>query len=162
MPIKVFVSHKNSDSSLAQQVARRVRANGLDTYLDAVDDALLKDGPDLADYLLQRISECQQLIAVVSSATKDSWWVPWEIGVGSERNFRMATYSEQYVSLPSYLEKWPALHTDRHIDQYCEYSKLADRQVDRRLREAFTESSRIRVAKSEAFDFHKTLKAALR
>jgi len=162
MAIKVFVSYRNTDLSLAQQVARRVRVNGLDTYLDAVDDALVKDGPDLADHLLGRISECQQLIAVVSNHTKDSWWVPWEIGVGSERGFRMASYSEQYVSLPSYLEKWPALHTERHIDLYCHYSKATDAAVDRHVRDAATELGRMQIRKSQATDFHKTLKSVLR
>lgn len=159
---KVFVSHKNTDLSLAERVARRVRANGLETYLDTIDDALLKDGPDLADHLLRRMSECQQLIAVVSSTTKDSWWVPWEIGVGSEKGFRMASFSETYVILPSYLEKWPALHTDQHIDLYCQYSKQTETVMNRRMREALTEDRRVQVRKSEALDFHKQLRAALR
>ena len=102
---KVFVSHKNVDSALAERVARRIRVNGLDTYLDTIDDALLKDGADLADHPLRRMNECQQLVAVILSSTKDSWWVPWEIGVWSEKGFRMASFSETYVTLPSYLEK---------------------------------------------------------
>lgn len=162
MPSKVFISHKNTDVLLAEKVARRVRANGLETYLDTIDDALVKDGPELADLLLARMGQCQQLIAVVSSQTKDSWWVPWEIGVGSEKGFRMASYSESYVTLPSYLEKWPALHTDRHIDLYCEYSKQTEVVVNRRMRDALTEDRRMQVRKSEALDFHKQLRAAIR
>ena len=162
MASKVFISHKNTDAALATKVARRIQANGLETYLDTIDDALVKDGPELADLLLARMSSCQQLIAVVSSQTKDSWWVPWEIGVGSEKGFRMASYSESYVSLPSYLEKWPALHTDRHIDLYCQYSKQTEVVLNRRIREALTEERRMHVRKSEALDFHKQLKAAIR
>ncbi|WPZ22270.1 toll/interleukin-1 receptor domain-containing protein [Sulfitobacter faviae] len=162
MANKVFISHKNTDAALATKVARRIQANGLETYLDTIDDALVKDGPELADLLLARMSSCQQLIAVVSSQTKDSWWVPWEIGVGSEKGFRMASYSESYISLPSYLEKWPALHTDGHIDLYCQYSKQTEVVVNRRIREALTEERRMQVRKSEALDFHKQLKAAIR
>lgn len=162
MASKVFISHKNTDAMLAEKVARRIRANGLETYLDTIDDALVKDGPELADVLLARMGQCQQLIAVVSSQTKDSWWVPWEIGVGSEKGFRMASYSESYVSLPSYLEKWPALHTDGHIDLYCQYSKQTETVLKRRMRDALTEDRRTQVRKSEALDFHKQLKAAIR
>ena len=108
---KVFVSHKDVDEALARRVAQRVRQNGLGAYLDSVDPALERDGPELADYLLARMSECEQLIAVVSSATSTSWWVPWEIGVGSEKGFRMASYSERLVNLPTYLQKWPDLHS---------------------------------------------------
>ena len=162
MSNKVFISHKNTDAALATKVARRIQANGLETYLDMIDDALVKDGPELADLLLARMSSCQQRIAVVSSQTKDAGWVPWEIGVGSEKGFRMASYSESYVSLPSYLEKWPALHTDGHIDLYCQYSKQTEVVVNRRIREAITEERRMQVRKSEALDFHKQLKAAIR
>lgn len=162
MPNKVFISHKNSDASLAEKVARRVRINGLDTYLDTIDDALVKDGPELADILLERMGKCQQLIAVVSSSTKDSWWVPWEIGVGSEKAFRMASYSESYVSLPSYLKKWPALHTNRHIDLYCEYSKRTEVILNSRMRTAINEDRKVEIRKSEALDFHTLLKSAIR
>lgn len=162
MASKVFISHKNTDAILAERVARRVRANGLETYLDTIDDALMKDGPELADVLLARMAQCQQLIAVVSSETKSSWWVPWEIGVGSEKGFRMASYSESYVSLPTYLEKWPALHTERDVDLYCQYSKQTDAVINRRMRDVLTEDRRVQVRKSEALDFHKKLKAALR
>ena len=51
---KVFISHKKSDASLALLVAARVRQNSLQTYLDTIDDALLKDGPNLADHLLEK------------------------------------------------------------------------------------------------------------
>ena len=162
MVTKVFISHKNTDSDLATKVAYRVRRNGLEVYLDKIDDALVKDGPDLADHLLRQMSECQQLIAVVSSQTKDSWWVPWEIGVGSEKGFRMASYSESYVNLPSYLEKWPALHSDRDIDLYCEYSKRTETALNTRMRGVINEDRRVQVRKDEALDFHRGLKAALR
>ncbi len=157
MPSKVFISHKNTDAALAETVARRVRANGLETYLDTIDDALVKDGPDLADLLLQRMGQCQQLIAVVSDQTKDSWWVPWEIGVGSEKNFRMASYSRSYVSLPSYLKKWPELHSDQDIDLYCQFSKSAETEIALNMRDAYTETARTRVTKRGVQDFHQSL-----
>lgn len=163
MSKKVFISHKNLDSHIAEKVAARIRINGMETYLDTIDDALMKDGPDLSDVLLKRMGECHQLIAVVSDRTKDSWWVPWEIGVGSEKGFRMASYSESYIELPSYLKKWPALHNNEHIDLYCEYSKATDIVVKRRrLYESASNESYEKIIKSEALDFHKQLKSAIR
>lgn len=162
MAKRVFISHKNTDATLAAKVAWRVKINGVQTYLDVIDDALAKDGPDLADLLLQRMSSCDQLIAVVSTATKDSWWVPWEIGVGSEKGFRMASYSESYVSLPSYLEKWPDLHTDADIDLFCKLSQRADAEIERRTRTLLSEDNRMNVRKGEALDFHKALRSELK
>lgn len=158
---KIFISHKNTDTSVALRVARRVQANGFRIYLDAVDDALLKDGPDLAEHLLRRMNECDQLIAVISTATATSWWVPWEIGVGSEKGFRMASFSETHVKIPSYLEKWPALHTDRHVDLYCRYSKQTETALNRQFSGTVNESRRLQMRQSQADSFHKSLKRAL-
>ena len=155
MAIKVFISHKGSDAPLAEEVDIRIRMNGLETYLDIIDDALYKDGPDLADHLLSRMGECQQLVAVVSLSTKDSWWVPWEIGVGSEKGFRMASFSKSSVELPSYLKKWPELHSNRDIDLYCERSKQADASISRAP--WLTEEQKMASRKTEAIDFHKQL-----
>ncbi len=162
MVSKVFISHKNTDSELARRVATRVRYNGLDIYLDTIDDALAKDGPELADLLLRRMSECDQLIAVVSNQTKDSWWVPWEIGVGSEKAFRMASFSHRHIWLPSYLKKWPELHTDQDVDLYCQYSKENEKAVARQLlQEAFSPDRRTKIVKRGAEDFHKHLMGRL-
>ena len=157
---KVFISHKNNDVDLAREVAARVRENGLQVYLDSIDTALLKDGSELADYLLNKMSECQQLIAVVSLSTANSWWVPWEIGVGSEKGLRMASYTENHVALPTYLKKWPGLHSGEDIDLYCKYSKEAERSISYMHRGVIQETARMKVQKSEASAFHKNLSAA--
>ena len=52
---KVFISHKSTDTNQAEAVAKRVIASGMEVYLDSIDSALYKDGPDLADYLLRRM-----------------------------------------------------------------------------------------------------------
>jgi hypothetical protein len=91
-------------------------------YLDDFDpDA--KDGPDLADYLRQKIGSCHGLMAVVSRKTIASWWVPWEIGVATERDLPMATFSHDSSDVPSYLRKWPYLTQLAQIDQYAQTAK---------------------------------------
>ena len=151
--MKVFLSHQRDDSTRAMKVAARLRYNGLDTYLDVVDDALRKDGPELSDYLRAQMSTCTQLMAVVSSSTKGSWWVPWEIGVASEKDFLIATYTSEYTELPSYLKKWPFLRTDQDIDEYARLSKTAAANI--RKGYLYTREA---VARS----FHHDLKRVLR
>ena len=158
---KVFVSHKDVDEALARRVAQRVRQNRMGVYLDSVDPALEKDGPGLAEYLLERMSECEQLIAVVSAATSRSWWVPWEIGVGSEKGFRMASFSESLVQLPTYLQKWPDLHSLNDVDVYCQLSTDTEQRVRAAARVHVTEAARMSAQKRHAGEFHRSLKAAL-
>lgn len=161
MPIKVFISHKRADADVALRVAHRVQSRGLETYVDLIDDALVKDGPGLADHLLRRLSDCQQLIAVVSEETKTSWWVPWEIGVGSEKGFRMASFCARATSLPSYLVKWPVLKTLQDVDLYCSYSRTSEQRVFNRTLGELDPGRRTQLRKSETFDFHRTLMSAL-
>jgi TIR domain len=158
---KVFISHQNEDSSLATYVADRVRRNGLTTYLDVIDDALKQDGSELSDHIRLKMAECDQLVAIVSSNTKASWWVPWEIGVASEKDFRIANYAREYVDLPSYLKQWPTLRSEQDIDAYCEISKLNAAQTRIRIDEAFTELRKEEALRRGVRDFHKQLKTRL-
>lgn len=161
MKLKVFVSHKKEDSDSATLVAARLRSNGLEVYLDVIDNALKKDGEDLADYIRTQMSDCNQLMAVVSYSTKGSWWVPWEIGVATEKSFLISTYAVDNTTLPDYLEKWPYLKSMSDIDTYAKHVKSAKSEAEsKRVRKGYidlTQSEQAVVAKS----FHKGLKQAL-
>lgn len=154
------MSHRRDDAAVAKSVADRLKLRGLGVYLDVVDPILVKDGPDLGEYLRARLGECSQLLAVVSAATQGSWWVPWEIGVATEKTYRIATFMTQDVSTPGYLQKWPYLRTAEDLDVYAELSKrseaeiLAKAQVPGRVLESLRASA--------VSDFHRTLKRALR
>lgn len=161
---KVFISHKSDDSNLATTVSDYIKQNGLETYLDIIDDVLLQDGPELPDAIRERMNSCNQLVAVVSEKTKRSWWVPWEIGVGTEKDFLIASYSQSAVELPSYLKKWPQLHSKADIDQYCRRSL----EVASNLRIIAFEShdseglgSQPRISSGMAKSFHQSLKRDL-
>lgn len=158
--IKVFVSHKREDAPAAGLVATRLHANGLDTYLDVIDDALAKDGPELAGHIRARMSSCTQLLAIVTRATQQSWWVPWEIGVATEKGHFLASYVAQQTELPSYLVKWPYLRTLADVDLYAQESKRAEGTLRKssRTRDHVDGAARASVAR----DFHHGLKSALR
>jgi len=157
MAFTVFVSHKVEDSHAATAVASRLKANEVDVYLDSFDpDA--KDGPDLADYLRETMRRCHGLMAVVSAETIRSWWVPWEIGVASERDMPMATFSHDNSDIPTYLRKWPYLTQLNQIDQYARTAQKMMRQRRTLIekREAFGSAEAI-----SGRAFNRTLKANL-
>lgn len=128
MAIKVFISHQQADSSKARSISGRLRdRHQIDTYLDVIDPVIGQSGEALAEYVRAQLSRCTQLLAVVSSATKDSWWVPWEIGLATEKNYPLATYGGD-ATLPEFLHKWPVLKNDQHLDYYAQASKAAERE----------------------------------
>ena len=129
--------------------------------MDRINDALLKDGPGLANHLLKRIDECDQLLAVVSPTTAGSWWVPWEIGVGSEKHYFLATYLHGQAELPSYLKKWPILRSMADIEKYCELSRRKTRDRDVVIAREYTAFGKETGSAQIAADFHTELRQAL-
>lgn len=157
--IKVFISHQKADAALATEISNRLRTkHQIDTYLDVIDTKDLK-GEDLADYLRLEMGKCTQLLAVVSTATRESQWVPWEIGVATEKDFPLATYSGGPALPPEFLRKWPYLRTSADIDHYAAASRSADTTYSYR-RSSLHES--IETARSRSSkDFYRALRVSL-
>ena len=157
MPVKVFISHKQEDAQQAGLVAKYLQANGLGVYLDTIDSQLERTGPDLAQYIRSQLERCTQLLAVISAKTRASWWVPWEIGVATEKERFLASFVSDYASVPEYLVKWPYLRTQADLDVYIRESKNAERLVEDRIKKSSVGNPR-----AEGFrSFHTSLRASL-
>lgn len=157
--IRVFISHQRADSLLATQIAGHLRLNHqIDSYLDVIDPGATR-GEDLADHIRNKMSGCTQLIAVVSPATSSSQWVPWEIGVATEKDFPLATFSNTTALPPEFLRKWPYMRTFAELDQYALASKFASASYSQRRR-TFTESIQAST-KASTHQFYANLRSRL-
>ncbi|MHC2218860.1 toll/interleukin-1 receptor domain-containing protein [Rhizobium leguminosarum] len=131
--MRVFISHKSDDSTLAGSIAARLKTeHGIESYLDLIDRQIDKNGEDLASHLKNEMAKCTQLLAVISEKTQSSWWVPWEIGVATEKNYPLATFSGGNILPPEFLRKWPYLRTQTDLDAYANASKQAERTLVRK------------------------------
>ncbi len=156
--MKIFISHKRDDSGAAEAIARRLRGwHSIESYLDVIDTHLAKAGEDLGKYLRQELGKCSHLLAVVSTATKGSWWVPWEIGVASEKDYPLATYAHGPCELPDYLRKWPYLKSDSDLDKYAEAAKASSRKLE----EARAYKVMAEARRDATSTFYRQLRAAL-
>ena len=113
----VFVSHKSEDTRKALDIAEKISRNGLSVWVD-IADSTVKDGPDLADYISDVLQSSRSLLAVITSATKSSWWVPFEIGIAFEKEKLLASHGNR-IHLPSFLYKWPNVQSDAELEQWC-------------------------------------------
>lgn len=158
--MKIFLSHQKQDSIIALEVKNHLKIrHGIDCYLDVIDPAI-KSGEDIADHVRQEMNKCTQLLVIVSNATKLSWWVPWEIGVATEKDYPLATFGRD-VALPEYLMKWPYIKSLVDLDYYASVSKEASKKVVTSVFESA--SSRSQTYRSEATKyFYKTLREKLR
>lgn len=156
--MKVFISHQKSDTDLAAAVAHRIKnIHNIDSYLDVIDPNASQEDDQLGEYLRMVLGKCTQLMAVVSSSTKSSWWVPWEIGIATEKDYPIATYAGDSTTLPEYLRKWPYLTSMQHVDEYARLSRAAVTSLNSQR----TYKSEGAARRSATQEFHRILKATL-
>jgi len=115
--MKVFISHKSTDSVPASQVQQAFQNQGVSAYLDVLDN-FEGEGEKLTAHIKEQLNKCTDIIVVMSESTKTSWWVPFEIGMSAQIDMPTATYLVRSVSLPDYLLYWPRLKDATDIVKY--------------------------------------------
>lgn len=103
------------------------------------------------------MEKCTQLLAVISAQTQASWWVPWEIGVATEKERFLASFVSGNATVPEFLQKWPYLRTRADLDAYVRESKRAELLVENRVQKGDRLTARAQGFRS----FHTSLKASL-
>lgn len=162
--MKVFISHQQADSARAEEIAHRLRIyHQIDSYLDVVDPKIGgHEGPELADHVRAQMDTCDSLLAVVSYSTAKSQWVPWEIGIATEKDFPLATYTDTQWSLPEFLQKWPYLTTLSELDKYADaVKKMTGRSRTTVLGKSYGLESFNQANRATTKEFYRNLRAGL-
>ncbi len=79
--VTMFLSHSHKDRDLIQPTLAFLRSHGVKIYVDWMDEGM----PDVvsgetAKKLKERIKEQKKFVVLVTENSKDSRWVPWELG----------------------------------------------------------------------------------
>lgn len=157
--MKIFVSHQRADASLAASIAVRLKQfHGIETYLDLFDPDASAVGDVLGDYIRNQLGSCTHLLAVVSANTRGSWWVPWEIGIATEKEQPISTYAGGQADLPVYLKKWPYLLSLTDLDQYAAAAKSAQQSYAMKKRTLVEALAK----RNSTNEFYRDLRARLR
>lgn len=159
--MKIFISHKKEDEYTAfgiQQVLENMR---IEAYLDILDDTISDNGEKLTKHIREKLRECSDVIVVLSDNTKRSWWVPFEIGMATEKDMPIANYLTSYEKLPEYLEYWPRLKNQQDVKKYVEVrNKVARRVVlEKQLNHSYYDRADSNI--SETQKFYEELKKSL-
>ena len=79
----VFLSHSSTDHESLPAVIKILKNHGGKVYIDDGDPRLPGNvTPNTAKVLRDTIDRCSKLVVLVTTNTKDSRWVPWELGLG--------------------------------------------------------------------------------
>ncbi|MFP6831785.1 MAG: toll/interleukin-1 receptor domain-containing protein [Pseudomonas sp.] len=77
-----FISHSSKDEELVEGAIEVIASHGGVPYIDEVDPAMPSHtSEETAELLKKRIVECKRFVLLTSPNSKDSRWVPWELGV---------------------------------------------------------------------------------
>lgn len=126
----VFIAHSSADDNLANQVYNRLQnRHSIDCYIDDIDSELSnrRGNPALTQYLVDKLGDCDTLLAIVTANTKNSWWVPFEIGTAREMPRVIASFTnlpDQSLffndqKLPEYLLEWPRMRSESDLDVFA-------------------------------------------
>ena len=79
----IFLSHSYQDAEVIYGIKTIVEKQGLKVYVDWLEDPGLDQGrvtARTAQILRERMKSCASLVYVHSSNSKESAWMPWELG----------------------------------------------------------------------------------
>lgn len=94
----------------------------------------------------------------MSESTRNSWWVPFEIGMAAQKDLPTVSYLKAGVELPEYLSYWPRLKSDSDIIKYID---VRNRMRHRIIAERMDQHTMYTNGLSETQRFYNELKRQL-
>ena len=78
----VFLSHSHLDKDLVQPAVTFLKNQGVEVYVDWLDGEMPpRVSGETARKLKEKIGQHDRFIVLVTEQSKDSHWVPWELGI---------------------------------------------------------------------------------
>jgi len=122
-----FISHKNEDADAALEIGNHIMNDfGYNIYLDLFDETLQiadqnNDVETIVKSIHKGLSYSTHLLCVVTEKSKESWWIPYEIGyaqANSKKTVSLKLKTSEY--LPTFLRANGAsvFYTIKELDEY--------------------------------------------
>jgi len=106
----VFISHKKEDESSALTILNHFKKNDVPAWIDVLDPELKKKSEgEVTKHIQLQLSKCTHLLALFTINTKNSYWVPFELGMAYQLDKNIATIKLSDVEHPEYLNEFPIL-----------------------------------------------------
>lgn len=147
--MKIFISHKQEDALMANQMASELRTIHVDYYLDLLDPSVAQSGRELTNHIRKNLNNCTDIIVVMSEITRYSQWVPFEVGMAAQLDMPTATFLKDNVLLPDFLQYWPRLKKPEDIRKYVTARNDVDQEY--RVYRSIYETATYQKRKTERF-----------
>lgn len=81
----VFLSHSHKDKELVSKVVAFIKSTGSEIYVDWLDEDMPRETTsETANKLKEKIKEHSKFLLLATSNSRESKWVPWELGFADE------------------------------------------------------------------------------
>lgn len=127
----IFISHISIDKSYALKIGEYINNAGFDIYLDVNDlklqqAVISKDAPKIVSCIQNGIEASSHILSLISEKTKDSWWVPFEIGYGKRASKEIASLLLKDVTqLPEYIKVSTLIEGIKGLNSYLQSFRLS-------------------------------------
>ncbi|OYP35628.1 toll/interleukin-1 receptor domain-containing protein [Rhodopirellula sp. MGV] len=112
----VFISYSHVDSQIASDISELLDAEGVSHFRDVKD---IGWGQDIEGEVRIALHNCAAIIVVVSPASLDSAWVPYEIGHARALKKQILPFlTHPSLKLPNYLSRLSHINT---LDGVCQH-----------------------------------------
>lgn len=116
----VFLSHSHKDKDIIERVIGFLLLQGTNVYVDWLDSDMPQiTGGETATKLKTKINECEKFVVLFTENSKESKWVPWELGYADSvkpiENIaifplkRYSNTSDSYFNGVEYFELYPII-----------------------------------------------------
>ncbi len=133
----VFLSHASLDSNkLLRGVLRVLKGHGAVTYADVLDPVAKQlDADGFGAFFVDAIADCGRLVALTTSNSRRSRWVPWELGLahGLHGRERTAVWpvvepgAGQASVADEYHNVYPTVQWSRRLEKWIVFDPVDSR-----------------------------------
>lgn len=103
----VFLSYSSKDKDILPSAINFLSQYHVNVYIDIADEALPeKPSPETGKMLKNRICEARKFIVLISENSKDSKWIPWELGIADEKK-KINNIALLPTTQDGLLKSWP-------------------------------------------------------
>ncbi|WP_432694333.1 toll/interleukin-1 receptor domain-containing protein [Priestia aryabhattai] len=124
----IFLSHITSNKEAVIKIGEYITNAGFYIYLDIYDTDLQRgvenrDDHAITECIEKGINNSTDMLCIVSEETKNSWWVPYEIGYGKKCENSISTLLLKDVThIPSFLRiSNHLLKGTKSLNEYLEW-----------------------------------------
>lgn len=101
-----FLSHSSKDAEYLPGVIELLENHGASVYCDLGDERMPETPtPETALIIKNQIKESRKLVVFITTNSKDSKWVPWELGIG-DASLSMSNVALLPAATASYEQSW--------------------------------------------------------